>query len=319
MSKLFYFKDIEDGLDDYLSILEADNAKLYQFIYQHLKDNTSVGISEDMIAFLCDNSEEIKGKVEYLDMISTFAFNIVFTVEHMRFVIDYFQNDIISTENRLDTEDFYMILTEAIEKNIAIERIKEIFLSGKNVYDIYAEIDNYRDENLTSMVTDDVSMEEEQHTDTEISNSERMSITNHEQDIVSQPKDVPFSDMFQSIVSVVTYNNKNDDSIGEFKNRSEGINSVITKASSDLAVCLTEMLGEMQNDKTTIARLEFLLSIQQKAFSTQQLKLNEARNEISRLNLIIKENEEAELNRRAIEQKIAELSNLSGSNKLSRI
>ena len=309
MSKLFYYSDVEIELSPYFREIEEKNSRLYNYLYEQMRDHEDIGIAEDMIKYLADNAADFTGNPQYLDMISVLACTINITVEHIKLVQDYYDSTLIHEENKLDPDDFNMVFTQAIEKNIRVGKIREILFNNSDREDIYDTIFNYSDSESLDESVDGM----DGGTLVQTGNESIVSHQEVEADVVKN-NDISFSEMFQSIVGVVNYSkDANDDSIVNFKNKIEGINGAIAKASSDLSVCITEMVAEMQNDKTTIARLNFLLSIQQKAFSSQQMKLNEARNEIARLQARIKANEEAEINQREISKKIAELSNLSST------
>ena len=309
MSKLFYYSDVEIELSPYFREIEEKNSRLYNYLYEQMRDHEDIGIAEDMIKYLADNAADFTGNPQYLDMISVLACTINITVEHIKLVQDYYDSTLIHEENKLDPDDFNMVFTQTIEKNIRVGKIREILFNNSDREDIYDTIFNYSDSESLDESVDGM----DGGTLVQTGNESIVSHQEVEADVVKN-NDISFSEMFQSIVGVVNYSkDANDDSIVNFKNKIEGINGAIAKASSDLSVCITEMVAEMQNDKTTIARLNFLLSIQQKAFSSQQMKLNEARNEIARLQARIKANEEAEINQREISKKIAELSNLSST------
>lgn len=308
MENILYLNGKDGKVNECLSNIEKENSKFYQFIYEQLIENENVGISSEMLTYLSEHAREIDGDAYYLDMLCSFAVNIICSVEHMKFIIDYFQGDIVSEENKINSNDFFMLFNAALEKKIPLETLKDIMIHG-GIYEIYDAIEKYEinsDEDKNNLILDEG-----------VNSSSLVMEREHnemlkEPEVVNHPSEISYSDMFSSIVSVVTYENQHkEDSVSAFKARSEGINANISKASSDLAVCIAEMTNEMQNDKTTIKKLEFMLSIQQQMFSSLQGKLNIARNEIARLNNIIKENEEAERNRIAINNKIAELSSLS--------
>ncbi|MDD3414216.1 MAG: hypothetical protein PHY47_09465 [Lachnospiraceae bacterium] len=278
----------------YFQNIEKENYKLSQFVMENLKKDSSIGIRDDVLRYISANASIFGEDQTYLFNIASFLNNLKVTAEHLAWVNDFFRN---SNASNISIDDFGIVFIEAIERDIPLEKIKKLFLSGEDEVEIYEKVVTY--------VPGDPEEVKEQ-TITPINEEPKRVVVEQR-----QTEEPGYADVFGSLMSV--FGTKNDES-NAIHIANEKLNKMAANfqlATSEFAAYSSELIHEMETDKKEIERLTALMSLQQKMMNSQQNKINELRNEIVKLNYKIQEAEKTENQKDTINQKLSELANLT--------
>ena len=216
---------------------------------------------------------------------------------------------------QLSMDDFGVVFSACVEKNIPIAEIKSLFYSDKDVMDIYASVDAYISQPVPEEAPDEIITEEREETalsestapsevivgDAEFSQYER---TNEASDV----------DMFNNLVTLMATTDVDE---ARFINTAQGkfmdTLQQLQDVSSSISVFSTEFINSMKSDKEEIKKLNAMIMLMKKLLSQKQGEINELRGEISKLNSRIHSFESAEFKQDALREKVGELYKLAAN------
>jgi hypothetical protein len=292
--------------------IENNNADLYNFLIVMLKNNQNTGIREDVLRFLGEHGGEFNSSDK------NFTHCLVGLAVNPKMVPDFllWVNSFLNRNKNYSVDDFEVTVTEAIKKGIPYSKIKELFDSGKyDEVEMLYEIQQYTPD-LFADETEPVAEPEPV-----VSNNEQAYVvetfakadvpeTNNEYTEIRQGTEASYTDMINSLITVMSPKNYN----GSSKSIDDNLHSIIAKfqlATTELQSYSSEIVGELDRKDEEIKRLNALLTIQKNLITSHQNKISEQRMEIDRLNAKILNAEKTEMKREAINQKISELQSLT--------
>lgn len=310
-SDVLYLKDLNNPKFERLfTILKENNSMLYSFVVEGLQKNHAAGYRSDDLFFLSNHAEEFGTNQEYLYAVVEVMHNLKVTPEHLQWM-----NDFLNGNDSVDIGDFIAIFPEAVEKDIPLSTIKSIFEEENDLMTIYQRIVDF---DGNSMLESNLSDAHGFENDGEMQNPLMQKEADEIKNITSEPvmekqisDDSGYSEMFNSLLTVMSMKNAGDDSV---KSVSDNLNKIVAKfqlSISELSSYSATIVHEIENNIAEINRLNALLDLQQRVMTGQQNKINSMRSEIVRLNARIQNAEKTEMRREAINQKISELQSLT--------
>lgn len=309
---LIFAKDVQsEGVDDVLSRIRDENLSLYNHLIASLEKSPSVGIRRDVIEYFSDHAMDFKDDERYIFHIVDFACNPKMTVEHLRLVDDYFYHN--DSDRKFSMDDFGVVFSACVEKNIPISEIKSLFYSDKDVMEIYASVDAYisQPENNSEETRDEVEPEmglvEHSSTSETIPNE----VDTHEYNRVNEVSDV---DMFNNLVTLMATTDIDEVRfINTAQDKFKDMLQQLQDVSSSISVFSTDFINSMKRDKEEIKRLNAMILLMKKLVSQKQGEINELRGEVSKLNSRIRSFESAEFKQDALREKVGELYKLAAN------
>lgn len=287
--------------------LEESNGVLYRFLKSTLQKDPLLGIRQDVLVYVAENAAQFGQDHGYMFNLAVTICNIKIMPEHIKWMDSYLKKK----ETLDDDDDFFILFTEALDKDMPLEQIKNLFESERDELIIYDKIMNYQPNQPDTVETDNGDiMDEEKESAKEIEVREKNPIAD-ENGIVHENRESDYADMFHSLITVM---NKKDGTDDEVHSVDENFKKIVAKfqlATSELIAYASEVVHAMECKKEENERLNALLTIQQRVLSSQQDKINDLRIQITHLNVRIQNAEKTEMRREAINQKINELQNLT--------
>lgn len=311
--KILYLKDTkEEKVESLLNNIAQENANLYDCIVENLRKENTFGIREDVLQYTSDHIQNFRKDQEYAFNISSLMFNVKITPEHLGWINTYF-----SEINKIKLDDFMIVFSEAVEKDIPLVRIEEFFSEETDELKVYEKIVSYEEEQPESKPENTESSGDDETLevaalpeDVEITKTEGHKV----EDNSPTKQQEAMTEMFDNLLTAMTYREKGDnESVLAVQ---DNLNKIIAKfqvAATELATYSTVIIRDWEKDKEEIRRLKVLHEIHQKLMASQQYKINEQRNEIISLKKRISIAEKSEMQRDAIKQKISDLDNLVNS------
>lgn len=310
---IIYFKDIEKPeITEILDTIKKKNDGMYDALLSHLRSEGTSGIRDDILKFIANHIEEFKTDENYLYNIAALVGNAKVTPDHMSWAVSYFNN-----ENLISIDDFMIIFSEAIEKDMPLSVIQKCYKdAGNNEVQLYEKIVSYGGEEKKKEETEDnVAGESASDEKTE---DKKLELANVSADVVEEMEEdtskTDMEEMFENLLVAMSHGNKTMDmSVIRVQ---EGFNKIVAKLQVDLTELtsyVTQVVREWEGDKEEIGRLNALTKIQQKVMSNQQQRINELQGKILRQENRIREAEKFEMQQAAIQRKITELGSLAAS------
>lgn len=292
--RIVYLKDMKDvKFCELFEKIKDGNPKLYNALYMNLEKDSSLGIRDDVLTYMAECIEDFNNEPEYAYSIADFATNIKVTPACLAWINEYF-----SDNAEIGIGDFQIVFSEAIEKDIPLEKIKDIFSEKPiDIIGIYQKVEEYSEKEIN------VLEEEEEHDNLSQVDDNLVVGSVHEE---HHNKVSGYEDVVGNLLTVMTHKNRNEN---EIRNAQENMNKNLAKFQNyhnEIAAYVTEIIRAWEKDKEENVRLQALLEIQQKILSNQQMKINELRNENVQLNERILVATRAEMQLQAIGQKLAE-------------
>lgn len=297
MEELWYKADLSNTtVSGYMDRIKERRYFLFQSINQIL-NGQSLGIRADVLAYIADNIDNFMDDKDYALHISSLVGNADIGPEWYEWI-----NSFSKSDNPIGVGDFMIFLTDAIEKEIPLRNVKQMFESGDDdILKIYEKMDKYVQ--LLDAGSDNSSDDAEgqegpvptQSVDTVEKNEETQIVTGREP---------AFAEMFEDLATIMGSNTRGDDDALKMQDD-------FNKALTSIQTLAIEIFREWGKDKDTIARMNALHNVYQRLLNGQQTKINEMRNEITRLRHQIREAERTAMKHEAINQKILELQELS--------
>jgi len=298
--KIFYARDLDqEEVALNLEVIKEKNRKLYDFITENIRKDSNVGIREDVLSYLCEHISDFRTDQEYTYGITSLICNSNVSAEYLEWVNAYFDADA-----RIQFNDFMVVLGEAIDKQIPLRIIKEMFADAEDELAIYSKVIDYvapvptGDTENTSM-----SVAENNIPGTVVDSEPPME--------VSGPRGLEMPDMFNNLLTVVRLRDSQANTALEWQEELNKITAELQMSLSKLSSFSTEMVREWEKDKAEIQRLTAFNEILQKFLANNQSKTNEMRNEIKMLQQKVQAMERSELQQQTISEKVAELNALT--------
>ena len=310
---LIFAKDVHsEEVENIFSKIKEENVSLYNHLIASLEKSTSVGIRRDVLNYFSDHASDLAEDEKYMFHIVDFACNPKMTVEHLRLVDDYFYHN--GSNHKFSLDDFGVVFSACVEKNIPISEIKSLFYSDKDVMEIYVSVDAYISnpevETACKEIVDvDTDSIEPVSTTEVISKNDTVAVNSFERE-----KETSDVDMFNNLVTLMATTDVDEAKFigtaqGEFMNMLQQLQEV----SSHISVFSTEFINSMKTDKEEIKRLNAMIVLMKKLLSQKQNEINELRGEISKLNERIHNFESAEFKQETLREKVGELYKLAAN------
>ena len=296
-------------IENLFTRLKENNKVLYQFLYNTLRKDPLLGIRKDVLKYVAENAAQFNQDRRYMFKLAGIMCNIKILPEHIKWVDDFLK----SKGNYENVDDFIIVLSQAVEKDIPLTQIKELFDKESDQLALYQKIACYQ--KVSHGEKNDFLNEIE--TENTVENAvgeieENNCIAEEKEGVISHGSD--FAEMFHNIITVMSKKEGTDDEIHFVDENFKQIVAKFQLATSELMAYVSEVVHMMEGEKEKNERLNALLSIQQRVLSGQQEKINELRIQNTHLRARIQSAEKSEMRREAINQKICELQNLTINN-----
>lgn len=302
---LFSLKDREKPeVDKLFTQLKTSNDVLYRFLISELQKDSLLEIRKDILDYIAENAANFEKNHKYMFNLAGIICNIKIMPEHIEWIDSYLKRK----ENLDNVDDFFIMFSEAVERNMPLNEIKKLFEKETDELIIYDKILNYNTD--TAEIDGENMPNEEKVNAKEIVIDDKKSIANDNK-TVYEKRESDYAEMFHSLITVMS---KKDDSDNEVYSVDDNFKKIAAKfqlATSELIAYASEVVHAMECKREENERLNALLTIQQRVLSGQQDKINELRMQIANLNSRIQNAEKKEMRRKAIDQKISELQNLT--------
>lgn len=297
-------------IENLFTQLKENNSVLYQFLYNTLRKDPLLGIRKDVLTYVAENAAQFNQDRRYMFKLAGLMCNIKILPEHIRWVDDFLK----SKGNYETVEDFIIVFSQAVEKDIPLAQIKEIFNKESDQLVLYQKIACYQkpsDKEVNASLNDANEIEADNTVGT-VEEDNSIAEAEGKEVFVSQESD--FTELFHNIVTVMSKKEGADDEIHSVDENFKQIVAKFQLATSELMAYASKVVHMIEGEKEKNERLNALLSIQQRALSGQQEKINELRIQNTHLRARIQSAEKSEMRREAINQKINELQNLTINN-----
>lgn len=276
--------------------IKEKNEMLGVSLEQYMKAGEN-GLRQDVLNFFCDNIHSISTEQDVI-------YNLVSLLDKMELTPSWYEwiNTYFKQNTAFSIDDFMTLLQGALDKKIALAKVKDIFEKGKgDMLCIYEEIEAFQEEKYLDEATD----------------SENLSfpfLEHGKTDVVDKyrDKEVNYTGMFGDLLAVVSDRQENMQELMPVQEHLTGYAVSLQNFVNDITNYSGKIVNAWQKDREENARLKALYRMQQKLLDSQQNKIIEMREEIFRLKGIIQDYEKAELHRAAMSRKIDELHTLSG-------
>lgn len=310
--RIVSFKDKDDSeVNKILELLKEKNEVLYQFLVSTLQRDSLLGVRYDVLAYVADHAEQFGTDQRYMFNMANVMCNVKIKPKHIEWMNYYLKEK----EPIVSVDDFVIMFSEAVEKDIPIEQIQELFETEEGEIELYGKIMNYQpnlslNENNGSVDCKSPDSDDEDEESNEAVLSTNKPIT-EEVSVNENSHESDYAEMFHSLITVMSRKDSEDNEIHFMDENFKKIVAKFQLATSELTSYSLEIIHKMEKDKDEIERLNALLTIQQRVMSNQQNKINELRSQIAHLNSRLWDAEKTEMRREEINQKITELQNLT--------
>ena len=282
-----------------LRTIKEKNELLGVSLEQYMKLENGNGIRKDVLMFFSENIHSISTNQDIVYNLVSFFEKTDVNPEWYEWINRYCdQNDSFSVD------DFMTLLQEAMDKNIPLYKVKDIFSDGKeDIFSIYESIEEYVEEKWI----EGESREEETLPYQFCGDQNKSAMTDKYLE-----NEVDYTGMFGGLLSVVTDTREDMTELIPVQEHFNGYALSLQNFINDISNFSGRVVNEWQNDRKENARLKSLYKMQQKILEDQQNKITEMREEIFRLKAVIEDYEKAALHQAAMNRKIDELHSLTG-------
>lgn len=280
--------------------IKEKNEMLGVSLEQYIKSDSRNGIRKDVLSFFSEN-------IDAISMEQDFIYNLISLFEKVDMHPGWYEwiNAYCKENVAFTMDDFMTLLQEALDKNIPLNRVKDIFAAGKeDMFNIYESIEAYTEENWLDEGAD---AEEELLSYQFLGSQGKSEVVD-----TYREKEVSYPGMFGDLLSVVSRRRGDMQELIPVQEHLKGYATSLQNFVNDITSFSGKIVNEWQKDREENARLKSLYGMQQKLLEGQQSKIIEMREEIFRLKGIIQDYEKTELHRAAVSRKIDELHSLSG-------
>lgn len=299
MEELWYKADLSNTtVSGYMGRIKERRHFLFQSINQIL-NGQSLGVRADVLAYIADNIDNFMEDKDYALHISCLVGNADIGPEWYEWINSFFKSD-----NQISVGDFMIFLTDAIEKEIPLRDVKQMFESGDDdILKIYEKIDAYMLQ-LNAGSDNPSDCVEGREVEVPVPTQSADTVEKNEETQMITSREPAFAEMFKDLATIMGSNMRGDDDTLKIQDN-------FNKALASIQTLAIEIFQEWGKDKDTIARMNALHNIYQRLLNGQQTKINEMQNEITQLSNRISEAERTAMKHEAINQKIRELQELS--------
>lgn len=287
--------------EDVSTILERINVKNHQFyllIVDVMRNQNKNGVRKDVLEYLSSNVEDLMKDKEYYYHLSTLILENKLSPEWYEWINNLLINSLVDNE-KISLSDLMIAIHEMIEKNMSLEFAKRVFSENDNILQILDIILNSEGEEFEE------NDKSEQEAEMELSQDQE-EVSN---DIVeSEKKPVQKMDVFEDLIKAMSI--KGRGKTCSVLDVQDGFNKLVAQfqvALTELSSYSTEIIREWEKDKDEIERMSSLYSVYQKMIGSQQQRIMEQANEITRLKADIKEFEQKLSNNQAIIDRLYEI------------
>lgn len=288
-----------------LHSIEESNPNLHHYMMAVISEQSFPGIREDVFRYICDNADKFSDEHEYAYNISQFISNTKIDVSWYEWLNGKY-DDIVKN---IPIIDFSLLLTEAVEKDMPLSAFSEIY--EKNQADLallVEDLEKYENEKDISAAdkqndnNSDSEKQKEKSTSEIVPAKENLPGSNVESP--SYNREPEYAEMFNNLLTIMT--DKHEDDKFDLQDK-------VQKNISELSSMFNDIFRLWDSDKNEMHRLEALYKLQQKILYTQQQKINEMRNTITRLQYQLNEADKKDMKRVEIQKKITEMQSLMSS------
>jgi len=314
---MIYKNDLSNPvIMELLDTIKEKNSEFHTQLCLAIEKRESAVCREDVLRYFAESAENLFADTFYIYHISSLMENVTLSPSWFQWFNDYFSNG-----GGTGVDDFMVVISEAVEKNIPLEETRKIFeQGGDDILLIYDTIDQYHPE--ISKIEPEKMHEELQERPDEMNTDLKESPHRNEVNEVSSNVNMPvnesgidnFTGMFESLVKAMSIKGRSMDI--EVLDVQDNLNKIIAKFQlviTELSAYSTEIIREWEKDKEENERMMALHNLQQTAIENQQRKINELRNENLRLTSRIQDASKSEIRRAAINKKITELQSLTSN------
>lgn len=298
--KILYKEDLcREDVKNCIRTIKEKNEMLGVCLEQYMKSDGGKGIRHDVLNYFCENINSISINQDVI-------YNFVSLLEKTDMHPGWYEwiNEYCKQNVSFSMDDFMTLLQEAMDKNIPLHKVKDIFAAGKDdMFSIYESIEKYEEKWL-----DEETNTEEENLSYQFLDSQGKS------EVIDKyrEKDIDYTGMVGDLLSVVTERKGDMQGLVPVQEHLNGYATSLQNFVNDITSYSGRIVNEWQKDREENERLKSLYRMQQKLLRSQQDKIFEMREEIFRLKGIIQDYEKAELHRAAMNRKIDELHSLSG-------
>lgn len=320
MSRIIYFKNIDDdNLSSKFAAIKENNSVFYSFLTNSMRTNELLGIREDVFDEICSHISEFSKNQSEISLVVSLALNLKCSPDVL-----LWSNSFIK-QQKYDIDDFGIMINSALENDMPLDVINDLFNQGLGETELLTRIDEFvsvelPDDSTVSVDGDNKRVDNTAEGDMTIDNTfithqvspgpgnSKELLNSESQNVAGE---VEYGDMFENLITVMSVSSHSN---GEIKEIDDIIKQVIAKyqvATAELTANSADIIHILEQKEEEVKRLNALIQIQQQLMSKWQLKISELRSENARLNTKILAAEKSEMKREAINQKIAELKNLT--------
>lgn len=266
----------------YLEKIEKENKFLFDHMTANLQMEKSSGIREDVLKFIAENIEFFPKAKSNINTLYSILCNIDITPKHWDVVFQW----LLEHEND-DVKDFVIAFTLAVDKEIPLDTIKELFsnksLEFLELYECVLDyVPNKEDMDDTSGAESVVLQDypevpqviEEETQDTSMMERIKVEI---EPKRASQENG--YIDMLNQFINVLSSKNREANSIHDVEDHMNKLFTQLQLVTNEMSAYFTAVVREWENDRAEINRITSFCEIQRNFMMQQQSKMNDLKNE----------------------------------------
>lgn len=302
--EMVYMKNLSDAdITKMLSSIKEKNGMLYDVVYDVLNSPNMQGIRKDVLAYLATHGDET---IEDSYILSFLIGRREFSAEWYSWLKEYMES-----EMHIRIDDIGILLNEAVERNISLEELKVIVKGKESLVEVFPMLE--REGNDTGEQAIAGCDEDDVYAAAEVSEgleaaAQNGNIPAQEQNIHGADGREPYFGVLNDMLTVMSGAGQEEKtSVLSVQDNLNQIAAKFQSALTELSTCSTEIVRGWEKDRGRIERQTALYHLYQNIIRSQQMKINEMRNEINRLNALRKAEEKKARERKALSQKITEL------------
>lgn len=309
--EMVYMKNIPDAdITEMLSSIKEKNGMLYDTIYDVLNSANMQGIRKDVLSYLAIHAGEFNETKEHSYMLSLLIGRSEFSAEWYSWLNEY-----ISSEVHISIDDMGILLNEAVEKNISLEELK-IIVKGKEslveVFPILEKEGNNAEGQPVPAYNEDAAVEVSGGPEPVDNNGIIPAQEQNSQKLRMVGEKGPYLGVLNDMLTVMSGAGHGEkDSVLNVQDNLNQIAAKFQSALTELSAYSTEIVRGWEKDRDEMERQKALYHLYQNIIHNQQMKINEMRNEISKLNALRQAERKKARGREALNQKITELQMLA--------
>ena len=260
---------------------EKENKFLYDYIVANLQMEKSSGIREDVLEFIAENIEFFPKSKSKINSLYSFLCNIDITPKHWDIVFQW----LLEHEND-DVKDFVIAFTVAVDNEIPLDAIKELF-SDKSLefLELYERVLNYvpDKEDMDIIASGSGDLQEypdvQQVIEEEVPDTSMMERIKVEVEPQRTNQQNGYIDMLNQFINVLSSKNREADSIHDVEDHMNKLFTQLQLVTNEMSVYFTAVIREWENDREEINRITSFCEIQRNFMMQQQNKMNDLKKE----------------------------------------